>query len=91
MEQSRDAFGAFLDVLAPLSAPWALQDALRGALTAHRDLHQIYGSTATCGGGIGGAMMTAHCGVVCNRGNHETENAAWEAVEKSYFDGEARA
>lgn len=82
---------AILGAVAPLIAARARQDALREAIIAHRDLHRIYGSTATCGGGIGGAMMTAHCGVVCNRGNHEAENTAWEAVEKSYFDGEATA
>lgn len=79
---------AVLDAVAPAIAARARQEALREAIAAHRNLHLIYGSTATCGGGIGGQMMTQHCGVTCNRGNHDAENAAWEAVEKSYFDGE---
>lgn len=56
------------------------------AITAHRDLHKIYGSTATCGGGIGGAAMTQHCGVTCGYfERHEADQDRWYSVESAYF------
>lgn len=56
------------------------------AISTHRDLHRMYGNTAACGGGIGGAAMTQHCGVTCGYfEKHEAENEAWHAVEAAYF------
>ena len=56
------------------------------AIEAHRNLHVIYGSTAVCGGGIGGAAMTQHCGVTCGyHENHEADNERWYDVERAYF------
>ena len=64
----------------------ALLALARHAISAHRDLHRIYGSTAVCGGGIGGAAMTQHCGVICGYNErHDGENAAWHRVERAYF------
>ena len=41
------------------------------ALGYHYDSHPIYGSTAACGGGIGGSVMTAHCTVLCDSPKHD--------------------
>ena len=59
---------------------------VQAAIQAHRDLHMIYGSTATCGGGIGGQAMTQHCGVTCGYfEQHEADNNRWCDVERAYF------
>lgn len=64
----------------------SLTHALAVAIQAHRDLHTIYGSTAVCGGGIGGQAMTQHCGVTCGRfDKHEADNNRWHEVERAYF------
>lgn len=56
------------------------------AIQAHRDLHQVYGNTSACGGGIGGAAMTQHCGVTCGYfEKHEADNDHWHRVESAYF------
>lgn len=64
----------------------ARAEALREAIIAHRNLHPTYGSTAVCGGGVGGQMMTQHCAVTCDNPEHDEAKQAWRAVEKSYFD-----
>ncbi|HMU80712.1 MAG TPA: hypothetical protein PKC57_10670 [Microthrixaceae bacterium] len=64
----------------------ALVRLVQAAIQAHRDLHVMYGSTAVCGGGIGGAAMTLHCGVTCGYDErHESQNEAWHDVERAYF------
>lgn len=56
------------------------------AIQAHRDLHRLYGNTSACGGGIGGAAMTQHCGVTCGYfEKHEADNNRWYRVESAYF------
>ncbi len=68
-----------------------LDRALRNYITAEQHMHQTYGSTAACSGGIGGAALTAHCAHVChNFPAHTDETAEWreavlaahEAIEK---------
>lgn len=63
-------------------------EALGGALQAHRNLHPTYGSTAGCGGGIGGQVMTQHCAVVCDNPAHDKAREAWYLVERAYFERE---
>lgn len=64
----------------------ALVRLVQAAITTHRDLHRVYGNTAACGGGIGGAAITQHCGVVCGYSDHhEAENDRWHEVERAYF------
>jgi hypothetical protein len=59
---------------------------LQQAIIAHRDQHDMYGSTAACSGGIGGAAMTLHCSVTCGYyERHQGENDRWEDVERAYF------
>lgn len=59
---------------------------VRAAIQVHRDLHPIYGNTSACGGGIGGAVMTQHCGVICGyHDRHARANDAWREVEAAYF------
>jgi hypothetical protein len=58
----------------------------QAAITAHRDLHRIYGNTSACSGGIGGAALTQHCGVTCGYfERHEGETSRWYDVERAYF------
>lgn len=55
-------------------------------LLADADLHRIYGSTSTCGGGIGGQAMTPHCGVVCQLPHkHIKENNQMESARRAYM------
>ncbi|HET7386910.1 MAG TPA: hypothetical protein VFJ19_09645 [Nocardioidaceae bacterium] len=64
----------------------ALVRLVQAAIGAHRDLHRMYGNTAVCGGGVGGAAMTQHCGVTCGYYEcHEAENDRWQDVERAYF------
>ena len=73
-----------LDALAERVA--SAEGLLRRAITAHRDLHQVYGNTSACRGGVGGKAMTAHCGVICPSLAHDGERAAWDQVERDFFD-----
>lgn len=61
-------------------------EAAAKAIQAHRDLHPTYGSTAACGGGIGGMTLTEHCAVVCQNPKHDAAKAAWHEVEMGYFE-----
>ena len=65
---------AILDAVAP-DAPVTVErealDLAARALGYHYDSHPIYGSTAACGGGIGGSVMTAHCTVLCDSPKHD--------------------
>ncbi len=64
----------------------SLERLIAAAITAHRDLHRVYANTAVCGGGIGGRMLTDHCGVTCRyHERHEAENKAWDRVVRAYF------
>lgn len=64
----------------------ALLRLVQAAIQTHRDQHKIYGSTAVCSGGIGGAAMTQHCAVTCGYDErHEAENERWYDVERAYF------
>ena len=57
-------------------------EALIDAVQAHRKLHETYGSTSVCHGGIGGQAMTPHCAEICDNINaHLTEISAWDALE----------
>ena len=57
-------------------------EALINAVQAHRKLHETYGSTSVCHGGIGGQAMTPHCAEICDNINaHLTEISAWDALE----------
>jgi hypothetical protein len=57
-------------------------EALIDAVQAHRKLHETYGSTSVCHGGIGGQVMTPHCAEICDNINaHLTEISAWDALE----------
>ena len=57
-------------------------EALIDAVQAHRKLHETYGSTSVCHGGIGGWAMTPHCAEICDNINaHLTEISAWDALE----------
>jgi len=59
---------------------------IQWAIQAHRDLHVIHGSTAVCGGVIGGQALTQHCGVTCGYDErHTAENERWYDVERAYF------
>lgn len=61
----------------------ARREALREAVAVHRAMHTVYGSTAVCHGGIGGAAMTPHCAAICNnpRAPHRAEVEAWRLLE----------
>jgi len=55
-----------------------LADASAAFMRAEQDMHRMYGSTAVCYGGIGGAAMTFHCTHSCqNPVAHEKEKNAY--------------
>ncbi len=57
-------------------------EALVELVQAHRNLHETYGNTSACRGGIGGQALTAHCAEVCyNADAHEKEMEAWHKLE----------
>lgn len=66
--------------------PMVWLEAQAEAIQAHRDLHPTYGSTAACGGGIGGMTLTEHCAVVCQNPKHDAAKATWHEVEMAYFE-----
>lgn len=51
-------------------------------LAIHERLHQSYGSTSACRGGIGGQTMTGHCGVMCGGPAHDRDMDALFALAK---------
>ena len=52
-----------------------LREILGEMYTVFMDMHKVYGSTAVCWGGIGGAAMTSHCSWECdNHQAHHDEN-----------------
>jgi len=52
----------------------------RRVLILHQQTHKVYGSTAVCWGGIGGAMMTEHCHLTCSNPKHEGDRDDWRAL-----------
>ena len=58
-----------------------LDRTLRNYVTAEQRMHQTYGNTAACSGGVGGAALTAHCAHVChNFKAHEKESEEWRTA-----------
>lgn len=55
-------------------------------------MHEMYGSTATCWGGIGGSAMTPHCSHICDNIKHrdaqERYHAAYAAVRAIIDEGD---
>lgn len=54
--------------------------AIRELIAADLDMHPVYGNTSACGGGIGGASLTAHCAELCPSPKHD---AARERHERA--------
>lgn len=40
-------------------------------IAASDAMHEMYGSTATCWGGVGGSALTAHCSHICHNHIHD--------------------
>lgn len=58
-----------------------LDRTLLNYVTAEQHMHQTYGSTAACGGGIGGQALTAHCAHTCHNFHaHEKESEEWRTA-----------
>lgn len=87
VERLRAELAAAREALARVEADRdALVRLTQEAISVHRDLHKIYGSTATCGGGLGGQTITQHCGVTCAYDErHQADQDRWYAVESAYF------
>ena len=79
---AKAAFDRWLAALIREAKVEARGEALIDAVQAHRKLHETYGSTSVCHGGIGGQAMTPHCAEICDNINaHLTEISAWDALE----------
>ena len=82
VQSNRRAFKRWLAALIREAKAEARGEALINAVQAHRKLHETYGSTSVCHGGIGGQAMTPHCAEICDNTNaHLTEISAWVALE----------
>ena len=57
-----------------LSRVWKL---LGDAMVNFESLHRSYPTTAACWGGVGGRMITNHCGFGCQNPAHEAERVAF--------------
>jgi hypothetical protein len=55
-------------------------DVLATFLSAHQKMHPVYGSTAACGGGVGGQALTAHCVELCHNPVHRPEIERYESA-----------
>lgn len=82
----RDEWHKEIDAREDAEAKLTRRDTLlRHAIQAGRDMHPIYGSTATCKGGVGGQAMTQHCAVLCDNPKHDETKEAWHQVERGFF------
>lgn len=55
-------------------------------VAATQKLHRVYGSTSVCYGGIGGSMITSHCGWTCeNHSAHAQDVADYVAAMTAMF------
>jgi hypothetical protein len=57
-----------------------LRAAVRELIFAGVDMHPVYGNTAACSGGIGGASVTAHCAELCPSPKHDAARERHEAA-----------
>jgi len=48
-------------------------------------MHPVYGTTAGCSGGIGGATITEHCAHTCQSPKHDAARERFESARRSIW------